>query len=152
LEPAAVVDDAGVELAFLTLSISNAEAQHLFVRDAGVPLQARIAGHWSKVRWSQSEVKLPNCALSPLRTENVRLLVPTSAEACRVAFKYTGAVTRIEWRLGRLAERLPTYVRFHIPRFWIWVGGYERYGPSSSWKGCTVDVPLPAGRSYGAGA
>ena len=155
LEPASLVDDAGVELAFLTLSISNAEAfpnQPVFVRDAGVPAKARVGGHWIEIHWPQGQVKLADCALSPFKSQNTLLLIPETAEVCRVSFKYAGAVTKTSWRLGRLAERLPTYVRLRIPHaFWRWVG-FEHYGPSSKWQDGTVDVPLPTGEPYRAGA
>jgi len=154
LEPAGVVDDSGVELALLTLSISNAEAfpnQPLFVRNAGVPLQVRIAGHWGEVRWPQSEAKLANLTLSPLKAKSATLLVPAGAEACRISFKYAGAVTTSKWCLARLAERLPSFVRFRIPWFWNWVG-FEHYRPSSNWRNCTLEAPLPPGPPNGTGA
>ena len=145
-----VVDEAGGELAVLTLSISNAQAfpnEPLFVRAAGLPLQARIAGRWTEVLWPQGEVKLASCALSPLKARNATLLVPAIAEACRVSFKYAGAVTRTKWRLARLADKLPTFVRYRIPRFWNWVG-FEHYGPSSKWQDGSVDLLLPTGGPY----
>jgi hypothetical protein len=150
---AGVVDDAGGELAMLTLSISNSQAfpiEPLFVQDAGVGLQPRIAGRWTEVHWHQQDVKLESCELPPLKARNTTLLVPADAEACRICFKYAGAVPTPKHRLRRWVERLPTYVRYRIPWFWNWVG-FEQYRPSANWLEGTVDMPLSAGGQYAKG-
>jgi hypothetical protein len=124
LEPAGLVDDAGAELAFLTFSISNAEA---------------------------FPNKPVDCALGPFKAQNAMLLVPAGAQGCRISFKYAESTTKTKWRLARLAEKLPTYIRYRIPRFWNWVG-FEHYGPSSKWQNGSVDLLLPTVERYPSGA
>jgi hypothetical protein len=152
IEPADVVDDAGVELVWLSLSISNSEAfshEPVFVKDAGVPVKARLGNHWIQAQWRQTEAKLSNCALMPFEAQRAMILAPGNADAYRVCFQYAGAVIETKWRLACLAEKLPGYIRFRIPHtFWAWVG-FNHYRPSSKWQERTLDV---VNQSHGTGA
>src|SRR5258708_19009436 len=97
IEPANVIDDAGVEMRLVNLSISNSEAwpnAPIYVKDTGVPVKERLADHWI-----QAEASLA-CTLRPFQAHRILLVVPATTDACRVCFKYTDAVVtkgRLAW-------------------------------------------------------
>jgi len=142
-EPAGVMDDNGMEMLLVTLSISNSDNRpptpqnHLYIKENARPIQVRIANRWIEMQ----ETSIA-CELAPSHKRERLLLLPASADLCRVSVKYTGASLANKGVAAWLAERLPRWIRFRMSyKFWRWVG-FTQYEPSSHWQGFSVELPI----------
>ena len=141
-EPAGIMDDMDREMWYVTLNLTNSEnlvpsrANELYVRGGAGCIEARVAGHWSRV-----DGMLSTCALMPGSSCESSFLVPGGTDSCRVCLQFTGAHL-IKGRLAWLAEHLPTTIRFRLSyKVWRWVG-FTHYGPNSDWRETTIEVPV----------
>jgi hypothetical protein len=144
IERAGIVDDAGVEMRLVTLSICNpderapAPQRYLHVKDSRTPLEAKIANHWVPI-----EGTLGGCQFAPHASRERSIVLPAGAIACRVRLQYTGTGVSFKSTMASLVESLPSWIRFRLSyKFWRWVG-FPRYEPSSHWREISLELPIP---------
>jgi len=142
-EPVDIINDEGVEMWFVTLSISNSECllptseNEVYVQDANRRVEAKVGE-----RWVSTEGHLGRCKVAPGRLCEKDFLVPVGTRTCRVPLRYTGARLLMRGSLAKLAENLPSRFRSQLSyKFWRWVG-FDRYAAGRSWSEITIDVPL----------
>ncbi len=142
VEPAGMSDDSGLEMLLVTLSITGPEnplsrnEKRLFVKDAGVPIEAKVADRWITVEgtfWQR-------CELWPGLKREMMVAMPAKTVSCRLRFRYTRAILT-EMRAAWLARRLPTWMPLY-QRLWNWLRK-SPYEPSRNWREISIEVPFP---------
>lgn len=131
-EPAQVFDDAGKEMVLVMLTFSMpAEGSWICVQ-SGAEVEAKLSGQWITLDQTVSPGSLGSG-----ETREELLLVPGSADRCRIHLRYAGA--SIPWRFGgwlaRRGIRLP-------PSYWGWAGWPRAEGRNPRWNNSNVELAL----------
>lgn len=128
-EPAQMFDDAGAELVLVTLGFNR--PAHGWIRVKSGEVEARIAGHWKML-----ENTLAPGVLSSLETRQEVILVPGSADRCRIHLRYAGKSIPYffgGW-LARRGVNLPS-------KYWRWIGPQPE-GRNPHLKSSSIELPL----------
>lgn len=142
VEPAGVLDDNGLELQMVSLSISaptnlrSRPAEPLFVRTGAISVEAKVADRWVRVDGGLWK----GCELWPGSPHETVIATPAHTVSCRLRLEYTGSLlseTRVRW----VAARLPTGIPFH-QRVWDWLGKIGHM-PSGNWREIIIEMSLP---------
>jgi len=128
-EPAQMFDDAGAELVLVTLGFNR--PAHGWIKVKSGEIEARIAGHWKML-----ENTLAPGVLCSGETRQEVILVPRSADRCRIHLRYVGP--SIPYRFGgwlaRRGVNLPS-------KYWGWVGSRAE-GRNPHLKSSSIELPL----------
>ena len=128
-EPAQMFDDAGAEMVLVTLGFNG--PAHELIRVKSGEIEARIAGHWKMLENTLAPGVLPS-----IETRQEVIMVPGSADRCRIHLRYAGE--SIPYFFGRwLARRgvnLPS-------KYWRWIGPQPE-GRNPHWKSSNIELPL----------
>lgn len=142
IEPANIIDDAGEGMLLVKLAMTNScpwPNQPVYVKDLGISFEAKVANRWIAV-----EGRIGDCALRPFDSHRIDVVVPASASACRIAFKWTFARLtggQLRWIAENYRGWLPTGTRAQLWRLgW---GGFPRFRPGSHWREITIETILP---------
>jgi hypothetical protein len=136
VEPAGVIDDAGLEMSLVTLAVSSCaeavpSANHtLYLGNRRANVEAKVANRWVEV---QDSFYLDR--LAPGEESEVTLLLPAGTEICRLHLKY--ALASWKWRLAGLLARCGMRMS---PKFYRWVGWPE--GRNPRWSVTSVELSL----------
>jgi hypothetical protein len=131
-EPAQIYDDAGVEMALVTLVFSR-PVDETWIVVASAEAEAKVAGRWMALPDTLSLGSLGGGS----QTEPALILMPGGTQRCRIRLKYAGA--SMAWRVGgwlsRRGVKLP-------PRYWTRAGWPRAEGRKPHWKNASVKVPI----------
>jgi hypothetical protein len=146
VEQANVTDDRGAEMLLVTVAISNAlptsmagpHFEPVFIRDADIPIEAKIDSRWARI-----EGVIGTAALRPYGSDmhKIQLVVPEKTDSVRMRFKYASASV-VSSRLSYLSEDLTMGIRTNLPATFWRSAGFVRYRPSSAWKEQKIELPL----------
>jgi len=142
--PSGTIDDNGTDLWLLSLTLSNRSAE-FFMVDRGWPAAAaRVNGNWRPT--------LPLTTARDLRPhseQDVLLLVPFSADACRLETQFV--IEPLHLRCMRILANLGLwryswyrYLAPHIfPIGWLQPVKSDYLGSAPRWRQVTTEVLLP---------
>jgi hypothetical protein len=142
VEPAGMFDDSGLEMRLVTLSITERDKplsgseRRLFVRDAGAPIEAKVADRWVRVEgrlWQHSDLFVG------IKRE-LMFAMPARTVSCRLRLQYNRAFLT-ETRSLAISNRLPAWMPFYN-RLWRWLRN-SAYDPIGRWREINIEVPVP---------
>lgn len=144
IEPSGTVDDDGAEAWLVTLSMSNCSASILTVAYESANAQAKVANRWVKMEYLSGIGDLWRHA-----TKEVLLLVPFSADACRLGIKYLPEPLHL--RLMRMSAKLGLWryswyralARRVFPVGWLEPLRSDYIGRSPHWRLVSPEVTFP---------
>lgn len=141
VETCDVWDEAGDQALLVTLSLSS-QRRVSVVSETNAAFQARIANRWADVK----EVLNPQ-TVGPGQEDQVTVLVPAGADACRMSLHYRYQLELKTWKnwfieiiglRGRMfVAESPTLCK------WVWPDEFNTIRVVSKPRRVTLDVSLP---------